>query len=174
MGVPVVGGWGDVETQETLANDLYFVAIGDNIKRAQVSQHLIDKKAICPAIIAPSAIVDPTAEIEDGSLILHHAIVNAESKIGFGAIVNNGVIVDHECSVGNFVHLAPGVILCGRVTIGEQAFVGAGTTIKQNTYVARLATVGLGSAVVYDLIQEDKTYFGAPAKLKQDFPRGKT
>ena len=50
-----------------------------------------------------------------------------------------------------------------RVTIGEQAFVGAGTTIKQNTYVARLATVGLGSAVVYDLIQEDKTYFGAPA-----------
>lgn len=170
MGVPVVGGWGEIEISETLSDDLYFIAIGDNIKRAQIARHLIDKKALCPAIIAPSAMVDPTAEIEDGALILHNAIVNAESKIGLGTIVNNGVIVDHECSVGNFVHLAPGVVLCGRVTIGEQAFIGAGTTIKQNTYVARLATVGLGSVVVQNLNEEDRTYFGSPAKLKHDFP----
>ena len=50
--------------------------------------------------------------------------------------------------------------------------VGAGNN-KTKHLCSSSSNLGLGSAVVYDLVQEDMIHFGAPAKLKQDFPRGK-
>lgn len=107
----------------------WVIAVGDNhIRKKEVEAH-IAKGHVFGTAIHPKAIVYPTAEIGEGSMILAGAIIGPHAVIGKHCIVNHGATVDHDCIIECFAHIAPGAHLCGEVRVGEGALVGVGVGI---------------------------------------------
>lgn len=133
------------------------IAIGDNATRKRLT--FPEQRTI----IHPTAFLDASSVIGEGTFIGLRASVHAGARVGQGVIVNTGAIVDHDCVVGDWAHLAPGVILCGRVTVGEGVFIGAGAVVRDGLSIAPWAVVGCGAVVVKD-ITGPGTYVGVPAR----------
>ena len=87
-------------------------------------------------LIHPSAVVSPTASLEQGAQVMAGAVVQCAAHIGSNAIVNTRASVDHDSHVGDHAHVAPGAVLCGGVKLGEGAFVGAGAVLLPGVEVA--------------------------------------
>lgn len=143
-------------------NELLMVAIGSNESRYLIVRRYPD--AIYAKVIAPSAQISTSVQIDDGTVVMHGAIIQAESKIGKHCIINTGASVDHECIVGDFAHIAPHSTLCGNVHVGEGAFIGAGATVIPGIKIGKWATVAAGATVVSD-VPDRAVVAGVPAKI---------
>ena len=143
-------------------NELLMVAIGANESRYLIVRRYPD--AIYAKVIAPSAQISRSVQIDDGTVVMHGAIIQAESKIGKHCIINTGASVDHECIVGDFAHIAPHSTLCGNVHVGEGAFIGAGATVIPGIKIGKWATVAAGATVVSD-VPDRAVVAGVPAKI---------
>ena len=141
--------------------DLFFIGIGDNTKRAEIFEKLNQKNFI--NIIDPSSNYSSTTMFGKSVYIGKNTCINAFAKIGDGVIINTGSIIEHECVVGDFSHIAPGAVLCGNVKIGKQSFIGANSVIKQGVTIGNNVTIGAGSVVLRDVISDTVTY-GNPTK----------
>jgi len=83
--------------------------------------------------IAPSAIIDPTARLEDGVIVDPMALIAADVEIGAGtvigagAVIGPGVKIGRDCNVG-----ARTVIQCA--LIGNNVLIHPGCSIGQDGY----------------------------------------
>ena len=104
-----------------------FIAVGDNLFRrsealiAEVSGYKF------PVLVHPSAVVDETVWIGEGTVIMAGAVVQADVVIGRHCIINTSASVDHDCILEDYVHIAPGANLCGGVKVGEGTLCGVGS-----------------------------------------------
>lgn len=113
-------------------------------------------------IIAPTAIVSPSARLADGVQVFHRAVISASTTIGQGSIVNTGAIVEHGCTIGRNIFIGPGAVICGGVTIGDGSYIGAGVIIKPGVKIAPDTVIGLGATVIHDITAAG-IYAGNPA-----------
>ena len=136
------------------------VSVGVNATRKKIVEKL---KCEFGVAIHPTAIVSPSAEIGEGTVVMAGAIINAGAKIGKHCIINTGASVDHECVIGDFSHIAPQVALCGQVHVGEGTLMGVGSCVIPCVKIGDWCTVGAGAAVVKD-VKDGETVVGVPAK----------
>ncbi len=124
------------------------LAIGDNRARRSLAA-----TAQCQfvSVVHPSAIVDPSAVLGDGSVVFAGAIVQPGATLGRHAIVNTSASIDHDCVLGEAVHIAPGARLAGNVTLGDEVFIGIGAVVVPGVAIGARTIVGAGAAVVCDL-----------------------
>lgn len=120
---------------------------------------------ISDSFVSADAIVDRTAVIDAGTVVLRRAVVNCNTKIGRHCIINTGAIIEHDCRIGENVFIGPGATVCGGVTIGDDVFIGANATIRPGVTIVSRAVIGMAAAVVYD-IRTTGTYAGVPARKK--------
>lgn len=137
------------------------VSIGVNAIRKRVVEKL---KGEFGKAVHPTAIVSPTAAIDEGTVVMQGAIIQADAQVGKHCIINTGASVDHECKIEDFVHISPHATLCGNVSIGEGAWIGAGATVIPGVKVGKWTVVGAGSVVIKD-IPDGMTVVGVPAKV---------
>jgi len=163
MDIEVIGGLDILKEYHPDQADV-FVAIGDNAKRKETTEEVIEQGFAIPNMVHPSAIISNSAQFGGGILINAGAIINAMSEIGNGVILNTGAIIDHECKIGAFVHLAPGTALAGRVQVGEGSFVGIGSSVIDKIKIGSHVMVGAGSVIIRDLA-DDERVVGASKKL---------
>lgn len=128
-------------------------------------RRIIDKysRYNSPVIIAPSAIVSPSATLGGGTAVFHRAVVNAGASVGRHCVINTGAIVEHCCSVGDNVFIGPGAIMCGEVSIGDDSYIGAGAIFKPGVKVCAGCVIGAGTVVTGDITLSG-TYVGTPAR----------
>ncbi|MEE9209882.1 MAG: hypothetical protein V3U23_05465 [Kiloniellales bacterium] len=88
-----------------------------------------------PAVVHPAAHVSPSAELEDGAIVLAAAVVQPGASVGTAAIVNTGASVEHDSEIGPGSHVAPGAILLGECRIGRCSMIGAGALVLPETHV---------------------------------------
>jgi len=139
------------------------IAIGDNSERKEIFNML---KAIgyrINTLIHPSALIEKTSYIGEGTTICMGAKISAKSKIGDNSIINSGAIIDHETIIGNNCHIGPGVNISGRVKINDNSFIGLGATIIDKIEIGKNVIVGAGSVVINNLKNNSKVV-GIPAK----------
>ena len=151
-----------------LLNDLaeyeaVVVAIGHNSTRLKMHRVLINKGALCPPLIHPSATVSPYSCLGVGSVVMAGAIIQAFSIIGQACIINTAATVDHDCHISDGVHISPGSHLAGAVKVGEASWLGIGSSVKQAIKIGSNTVVGAGAAVVKDVL-DNQTVIGVPAK----------
>jgi sugar O-acyltransferase (sialic acid O-acetyltransferase NeuD family) len=115
-------------------------------------------------LVHPSATVDPSASIEDGSVIYAGVIIDQAATIKSNALINLGCILSHNCIVGENSFIAPGVVIAGYSKIGKQCFIGANATVIDNLEIPDDTTIGAGAVVTRTLINKG-TYVGNPAKM---------
>jgi len=140
------------------------VAIGDPASRLLWSSLLVEAGYALPALIHPSAIISPSAQLDNGVVVFAHVVVQASCSIGFGAILNTGCSVDHDSDIADGVHLCPGSRLAGEVKVGERSWIGIGASVIQQVRIGSDVTVGAGAAVVRD-IPNKVTVVGVPARV---------
>ncbi|MGZ8881812.1 MAG: NeuD/PglB/VioB family sugar acetyltransferase [Methylosarcina sp.] len=139
----------------------FFLAIGDNYKRAEAlrtkpSQNLI-------SIISGKSHIGKHSEISRGVFIGNFVHVGPEAVIGMNSIINNGAIVEHEVQVGAHCHVGPNASISGRCKIDDFVFIGVGATVIDSISICSNVVIGGGSVVVQN-ITEPGTYAGCPAK----------
>lgn len=153
-----------IQVTELLKSYSYFVSIGDNALRKNISEKLIPILGLPENALHKSAIISRSMNAGFGNLFAPKVVINAQAQIGNGVICNTGCIVEHECVIGDYVHLAPGSILCGNVTVGEGTFVGAGSVIKQGVKIGKNVIIGAGTIVVQD-VEDNKKTLGNPGRI---------
>lgn len=120
-------------------------------KRIEAFNKLATAGFTCPAVVHPTAFVEPSASLEQGVQVFPHAYVGSESKIGFGSIINTAATVSHDCLLGKYVNLSPGATLAGQVQIGEGVLVGMLATVNIHVKIGARARIGNGATVKSDI-----------------------
>lgn len=150
-GVPVIG-------DESICADLLdsgveyaiitFGAIGKQHLRQEAYDRFVGYGFKLANIIHPKSIIDRTAVIGQGNLILEGAKIGTQCHIGNNNYINVGSILCHDSVLKGNVHLAPGSIVAGRVTIGKHSLMGMGSTVVSDCLIGDNVIVNNGANVV--------------------------
>ncbi len=174
LGLPVLGG-AEV-LPDMLAQGVRLAAnavggIGDARSRILVFRRLVEAGFACPAVVHPTAFVEPSARLSAGVQVMPHAYVGSESDVGFGVIINTAAVVSHDCRLGAYANVSPGALLAGGVTVGEAALVGMGVTVNLGVTIGDAARVGNSAVVKQDVPPGGVVRAGAVWPEKQDEAR---
>lgn len=115
-------------------------------------------------LIAPTAIISPSADIGAGCVINHFACVESETRVGDHGFVGRQTIIAHHTRVGDYAMIAPGVLLAGESSIGSGCFIGTGAMLRDHLTIGDDVTIGVGSVVVAD-VPSGATVAGNPARV---------
>lgn len=153
--------------QSNLPKYDFFIAIGNNEIRKKIYQKILENGFKIVNLIHKSALISPSASIEEngGILIMPYVVVNARAKIEKGVILNTSSVIEHECVVGEFSHVSVGAKCAGNVKIGKNCFLGINSCVLPNLSLADSSILGGGATLVKS--QNEKGVFvGVPAKRK--------
>ena len=139
------------------------VAIGNNRVRAQIAENLREMGFSLLTAVHPTAIIDPSVLIGEGTMVMAGVIINNSAIIGENVILNTGCTIDHDCRIGDHVHISPGVHLGGCVTIGDYTQVGIGASVLPNVHIGERVIVGGGAAVIRP-VRDGYVAVGVPAQ----------
>ncbi len=107
-----------------------FVAIGDNAVRERLMKQLKESGYIIPRLISPDAVVSPSAEIGEGSVVLPQSTVNAAAQVGNGCILSTGSITDYGAVIKDFVLIESAAMITKDSVVEEKAVVESGEVVK--------------------------------------------
>lgn len=148
-------------------DDEICVSVGDPALRRRLAERCAGARFA--RVIAPTAIVDPTAELGEGAAICDFVMINSLARIGRHFQANYYSHVSHDCVIGDYVTFSPRTSCLGTVIVGDGVFVGAGAVIRNGAAGRALtigegAVIGMGSVVVGD-VPAGASVFGNPARL---------
>jgi sugar O-acyltransferase (sialic acid O-acetyltransferase NeuD family) len=144
--------------------NLAVLGIGDNKIRAKIVEKFGSKLEFIK-VIHPEAIISPSAEIGDGTVVMAGAVVQTGAIVGEHCVINTKASIDHDSVMKDFSFLGPGATTGGNVKIGERSWVGLGASVIQNINIGKDTIIGAGSVVVRD-IPDGVTAYGVPCKVK--------
>lgn len=147
---------------DSTSNREFFVAIGDNRKRRQVT-HSLGGLSLA-TIVAKDATVGIDAEIGNGVFVGHLAVIGPFAKVGRGALINTRSHISHESTLGDFSQLTLDVTVGGRSQIGNDVYIGMRSCVFDGVTIGDNIKVGAGSVVTKSL-EKPGTYIGSPARL---------
>jgi UDP-2-acetamido-3-amino-2,3-dideoxy-glucuronate N-acetyltransferase len=134
--------------------------------------------------IHPTAIVDKTAKIGEGTKIWHFVHVRENAKIGKNCILGHAVYVDCNVKIGNRVKLENRANVYDGVTIEDDVFIGPHVTFTNDLYprsfdgnwkivptlVKKGASIGAGSVVVCGITIGEYAMAGAGSIIANSVP----
>jgi acetyltransferase EpsM len=153
-GVPVIGGGERLKDIAAEGVRLAVNAVGGigNIQvRIQIFHRLAESGFACPALVHPTAYLDPSAVLSPGAQVFVHGYIGPDARVGYGCIINTGAIISHDCVLGDYVNISPGAILAGEVKVGGGALIGMGATINLGVQIGAGARVGNSATVKADV-----------------------
>ena len=142
------------------------IAVGDNFSRQKMAESYRNRftQFIFPPLIHQSSVVDPTAQIEEGCVVMPQASIGPNTQVGKFCIVNTAASIDHDCLLNSYSSLAPGVRLGGSVTVGERSAVCLGAGVRHKTVIGSDTVLG-GGSYLNDHLPSGVTAYGVPAKV---------
>ena len=138
-----------------------------------------------PATVHATAIVDPGAQIGDGSRVWHWVHVCGGARIGEGCSLGQNVFVGNDVVIGNNVRIQNNVSVYDAVRLEDDVFCGpsmvftnvynprAAITRKseyRKTLVRRGATLGANCTIVCGSTIGEHAFVGAGAVVNRDVP----
>lgn len=135
--------------------------IGNYKVRLNVFNQLAEAGFVCPAIVHPTAHVDPSARLEAGVLVLAMSYVSGNAVVGMGTLINNSVVVSHDCVLGVCTSLSPGAMTAGEVIIEDFAQIGMNATVNIGVRIGRECRIGNGATIKKDVPAGTRVYAGA-------------
>ncbi len=157
---PNINVLGKVSDYPKFSDKYFIIAIGNADVRQRIANEITVKWYTA---VHATAVVSPSAEIGDGTVVMPNVVINASTKIGVHCIINTGAIIEHDNKIGDYSHVSVGSRIGGTVTIGSHSWIGIGSTLSNNVTICDRCTIGAGSVVVRDILEQG-TYVGVPAK----------
>jgi len=91
-----------------------------------------------------------------------------DSIIGSGTKLDNLIHTGHNTQIGKHCLIAVGATIGGSVTIGDFCEIGMNAMIGQGLTITNKVTIGMGSVVLKDIVEENTTWAGNPARKIRD------
>lgn len=161
LGIPIAG---PLASLGRVPHDAVVVAIGDNLRRREISERLVAAREELVTARHPFSWVSPGARLGQGTMISAGAIVSPGAELGRGVLLNTKASIDHDTRVGDFAHVSPGATVGARCVVGEETLVAPGVTVVSGCRIGARTVVGAGSVVVRDL-PDDVVAWGVPARV---------
>lgn len=167
-GVPVLGMLDDVES--TFRNgvfDCLMIGIGYKhlIKKGEIYDRFKDAIPF-GKIVDSSCIVDPTAQIDDGTILYPGCVIDKHAHVLPNSLLNLGCVISHDSIIGSHSFLSPAVKVAGFVKVGSCVNLGIGTVVIDNLHIADYVRTGGGTVVTKNL-EQPGLYVGVPAVYKK-------
>lgn len=166
LGVPVIGGLGEIERHPGAS---LVLTIG-NPRRYSIRQAIVDRLQLTDerytTLIHPTTSLGRSVSVGAGTVIQAHAVATADVRIGRHVVIMPGVVLTHDNDVEDFCTIASGAMLGGGVQIGKGAYIGAGAVIRERVLIGEHAMIGMGSVVTKN-VPAGETWFGVPATRRQ-------
>ena len=145
-------------------SDAFFVGIAGThgFARSKTADFLKTLGKIELSIIHPTAYIDLTSKIGDGSQIMPKATVHKFVQIGRQNIINTSATIDHDCVTGEGVHIMGSAAIAGCVTLEDFVTIGTNSTILPRITIGAGAIVGAGAVVTKNVASND-IVAGVPA-----------
>lgn len=145
----------------------FYFLVGLGYKHLQLKSEIIDSLLInkrkLQTFIHPTAIIDRSVIIEDGTVIYPNVTIDKNVHIGNGCIVNLSCTIAHDTILDSCCFLGPSVTISGFVEVGKMVFVGTGSCIANGISIKRNSIIGIGTVVTKD-ISEYENVIGNPQK----------
>lgn len=161
-GYKVVGASSDLDK---FAQEGFVVTLGKDMKARRQLFAKAKAAGLEPLnIIHPSAIIDSSAKIGSGVIILPNCVVNPFVTIGENAFLFTGTIIEHDAQIGDNAYFAPGVKLAGGVKVGNDTFWGINSSTIEGITVGSNVIVGAGTCLRKD-VANNTAIAGNPARI---------
>ena len=135
-------------------------------------------------MIHPTANVEPTAVLGEGTRVWHRAHVRDGAIIGSGCTISKDVYVDTEVHVGNRVKIQNGVSVYKGVLLEDDVFVGPNVSFTNDSFprafnadwhvtptlVRRGASIGANATVVCGVTLGPYSMVAAGSTVSNDVP----
>jgi len=121
-------------------------------------------------LVHASAVVSPTAELEEGVFVGARAVIAPNTSIGAFTLVNRGATVGHDGRIGPCVTIGPSAAIASGVRMEPGAVVGIGATVLENLTIGEGAYVAAGAVVTGD-VSAGMMVAGVPAVEKKPVRR---
>ncbi len=157
-------GYPVVELADCEQGALVTIAVGEPAARAMVADKATAASLRLTSAIAPSAVISPSATLEEGVIVAPLCSVQARAFIGRNAAVNTMAIVGHDVQVAEHVVISSMVNLGGAVKVGQRTYVGMGGMIREKLTVGADSIIGMGSVVHRD-VPDEVIAMGDPARV---------
>ena len=164
MNMPVLGKFADID-QQSNHFDALVLAVGYKhfLERKNLYERLADKYPF-ETIIDTSAIIDPTVQIGEGTVIYPNVTIDKDVVIEDNVVLNLSCNICHNTTIGAHSYLAPAVNVAGFVHVGRCVFIGIGATIMDNLSIADNTIIGAQSLANKEIADTGGVFVGVPAR----------
>ncbi len=141
-------------------NPHFFITVGQiksPAKRVALFEKLKKLGAKFPSIISPKAYVSKSAEIGEGTIIMHGAIVNTLARVGKNCIINTSSLIEHNAVIEDHCHISTGAIINGGTRVRMNTFIGSNSVTRENIEIGRNSIIGCGIRVTCSLPENSIT-----------------
>ncbi len=159
-----VGIVGAPEAHHPVAGDGYLLAIGVPYARRRVAESLIARGAEFLTLIHPTAIVAPSADIGEGSIICPYSIVSDSARLGRFVAMNYHTSLGHDASAGDFAVLSPYATLGGKAKVEDDVFLGLHAAVGPSRIIGSGSKVSANTCALADA-PPASLVFGSPGRI---------
>jgi sugar O-acyltransferase (sialic acid O-acetyltransferase NeuD family) len=154
-GVKVLGGYEILEDKTKIPSKnlvLAFTSLASLSDRLNRYEDLKRQGYVFPVLIHPKAMVEPSAKLSEGTIVLAGAIIGSDVRLGPINFVNTGAIISHDVTADFNNHFAPGATLAGRVNVGSNNLFGMNCNIYMDLKIGNFRVIKNGESIFSDSV----------------------
>lgn len=104
-----------------------------------------------PVIESQFSYISKSAQIGEGTILLHDSLVNTSVKVGVNCIINTKALVEHDAEIGSHCHVSTGAIINGGVRVEDRCFIGSGSIIHEGVTIGSDSIISAGKVIRKDV-----------------------
>lgn len=139
------------------------IAVGNPSSRELLYKKVKDAGYTFGKVISETALVSPSAIVDDGVVVLDRTIVSSGAHIGTNTFINGTAIVGHNVDVGANCLICSFSMIAGHARIGNNSFIGASSCVRDEIVLGSNVVVSMG-AVVLKNVKDGMIVMGNPAR----------
>lgn len=142
---------GDIKNHEVKKDAKYLLAIANLKYRRNIAAALLTKGAKFISFIHPTAIISPSAIIDEGTVVSHNSSVGPNAKIGKFNLLNSRCTIGHDTTIGEFNFISPQTAISGHTKIGNDNLFGTNSATIPSISVGNNNTIAAGMVIFKDV-----------------------
>ncbi len=147
---------GSIQDHQVRKDVFYLMGIANLAYRKPLIEKFMDAGAQFTGLIHPTAIISPSCEIGEGTVISHNASVGAKAKIGRFNMLNSRCTIGHDTQMGNYNFISPQVAISGNTIIGDNNLIGTNSCTIPSMRIGNNNKIAAGM-VIYKPVGDGET-----------------
>lgn len=153
LGHDVIGTDKDLESLLNRCSSA-LVTVGQ-IKSTEIRISLFEKAKTLgfnfPVIRSQHSYISKSAQIGEGTILLHQALINTSVKVDANCIINTKALIEHDAQIGSHCHVSTGAIINGGVRVEDRCFIGSGSIIHEGVTIGSDSIISAGKVIRKDV-----------------------